>query len=170
MSESASSRLAADAARMGQAAVRPMVLAPNRLARFYSGGARIEELRGHPSNASSGPEDWVGSTTTSFGDRGEGLSRLAGGRVLREAIGCDPIAFLGVDHVQRWDANPGQSFAIIVVVDGWLTLWSERGDRLELARGATALVSHAAGATTFEGHATVIGCLPPAAEAEVGEW
>jgi hypothetical protein len=42
--------------------------------------------------------------------------------------------------------------------------------RLELARGATALVPHAAGATTFEGRATVIGCMPPAAEAEAGEW
>jgi mannose-6-phosphate isomerase len=66
--------------------------------------------------------------------------------------------------------NLEQSFAIIVVLDGRLTVSSERGERLELTRGATALVPHAAGATTFEGRATVIRCLPPAVDAEVGQW
>jgi mannose-6-phosphate isomerase len=62
------------------------------------------------------------------------------------------------------------SFAILVVLDGWLTVWSDRGERLELTRGATALVAHAAGDTTFEGHARVIRCLPPAPDAGAGPW
>jgi mannose-6-phosphate isomerase len=82
------------------------MLPPNRLLRFYGGGRRIDELRGVAGHESGGPEDWVGSTTTAFGQDSEGLSRLADGRVLREAIESDPVAFLGADHVQRWGANP----------------------------------------------------------------
>jgi mannose-6-phosphate isomerase len=66
-------------------------------------------------------------------------------------------------HIER-------SFAILVVLDGWLTVWNEHGDRLELTRGATALIPHAAGHTTLEGHATVIRCLPPAGDAALGAW
>jgi mannose-6-phosphate isomerase len=36
----------------------------------------------------------------------EGLSRLADGTVLRDAIAADPQAFLGPDHVERWGADP----------------------------------------------------------------
>jgi mannose-6-phosphate isomerase len=337
-----------------------MRLGPNRLARFYAGGPRIDALRGATDPGAGGPEDWVGSSTTAFRQDREGLSRLADGRFLRDAIRSDPVAFLGLEHVQRWGANPGllvklldagerlpvhfhpgrafarealgldfgkteawiiveaepgavvhlgfkttvpasaaarwvaeqdaaallaamhelpvhagqvvfvpagtlhaigagillvelqeptdlsvllewqrfgvssgvehlglgweralsaldlsataleeparagpagpepvqkllpelaapyfraqrivvsgepvhvgPSFAVLVVLDGWLTVWSEHGERLELARGATALVPHAAGDSTFEGHARVIRCLPPAPDAGAGQW
>jgi mannose-6-phosphate isomerase len=62
------------------------------------------------------------------------------------------------------------SFAILVVLDGSLTLWDERGGRLELAAGMTALVPFGAGQTTLDGHASLIRCLPPLADAGAGQW
>jgi mannose-6-phosphate isomerase len=62
------------------------------------------------------------------------------------------------------------SFSILVVLDGWLKLWSESGHQLDLRRGETLLVPHAAGGTTLDGHANLIRCLPPAPEAGAGTW
>ena len=56
------------------------------------------------------PEDWVGSTTTSFGHEHEGLSTLADGRVLRDVIAADPIGYLGEAHVERF----GETSAMLV--------------------------------------------------------
>jgi mannose-6-phosphate isomerase len=86
--------------------VKPLVLPPNQFHRFYSGGARIDALRGAPAGEDGRPEDWVGSTTTSFGEPSEGLSRLDDGRLLRDAIREDPEGFLGARHVARWGAEP----------------------------------------------------------------
>jgi mannose-6-phosphate isomerase len=82
-----------------------MLLPANQIERFYAGGARIDRLRGHE-NSGGGAEDWVGSTTTTFGDDHRGLSRLSDGRVLREAIKADPEGFLGAEHVQRFGPDP----------------------------------------------------------------
>jgi mannose-6-phosphate isomerase len=87
--------------------VRPLVLPPNQFRRFYSGGARIDALRGSPAGEDGRPEDWVGSTATSFGSESEGLSRLEDGRVLRDVVREDPEALLGPDHVRRHGADPG---------------------------------------------------------------
>jgi mannose-6-phosphate isomerase len=84
----------------------PILLPANQLARFYRGGARIARLRGADDQAAGGPEDWVGSTTTSLGADREGLSRLPGGAYLRDLVEEDPIGFLGPDHVRRWGSNP----------------------------------------------------------------
>ena len=62
------------------------------------------------------------------------------------------------------------SFSILVVLDGRLKLWSESAHPLDLRGGETALVPHAAGRTTLDGHATVIRCLPPAPETGAGKW
>jgi mannose-6-phosphate isomerase len=86
--------------------VRPQVLPPNQFHRFYSGGARIDALRGAPAGEDGRPEDWIGSTATSWGEESEGLSRLADGTVLREAIEADPEGYLGPDHVERWGSDP----------------------------------------------------------------
>jgi len=92
--------------RSGYRPPAPVVLAPNQLARFYRGGARIDRLRGTSGHADHQPEDWVGSTTTSLGSDREGLSRLSDGGYLRDAIAGDPAGFLGPEHVQRWGSNP----------------------------------------------------------------
>jgi mannose-6-phosphate isomerase len=86
--------------------VKPFVLPPNQFHRFYRGGARIDALRGAPAGADGRPEDWIGSTATSFGEESEGLSRVEDGRVLRDLVRDDPDAFLGPDHARRWGADP----------------------------------------------------------------
>ena len=73
--------------------------------RFYRGGARITALRGDPPAAEREPEDWVASTTTIFGERELGLTRLPDGRLLRDAVEADPVAWLGPEHVARWGTD-----------------------------------------------------------------
>ncbi len=86
--------------------MKPQVLPPNQFHRFYRGGARIDALRGLPEGEDGRPEDWIGSTATSFGSATEGLSRLEDGTLLRDAIAADPEGYLGPDHVERFGADP----------------------------------------------------------------
>jgi mannose-6-phosphate isomerase len=86
--------------------VRPLVLPPNGIPRFYRGGAAIAELRGIEPAGERVPEDWVGSTTTVFGEKELGLSGLPDGRLLRDAAAADPVAFFGPDHAARRGADP----------------------------------------------------------------
>lgn len=87
-------------------AVAPVVLGPNLLHRFYRGGSAIAAFRGIAVNDERVPEDWVGSTTASFGSAAEGLSRLPDGRLLRDAVAADPVGFLGPEHVRAFGADP----------------------------------------------------------------
>ena len=86
--------------------MRPIVLPPNGVPRFYLGGPEIAALRGTEPEGDRVPEDWVGSMTTVFGDDELGLSRLPDGRLLRDAAAADPVAFFGPDHVARRGADP----------------------------------------------------------------
>jgi mannose-6-phosphate isomerase len=86
--------------------MRPVVLPPNDIARFYRGGPGIAALRGTPPAGERVPEDWVGSTTTVFGEPELGLSRLPDGRRLRDVLAADPVAYLGPDHAARRGADP----------------------------------------------------------------
>lgn len=76
--------------------VRPVRLPANQPPRFYRGGAAIAALRGTP-NMEYGPEDWVASCTTLYGEVSAGLSTLPNGKWLRDAIEADPEAWLGPD-------------------------------------------------------------------------
>jgi mannose-6-phosphate isomerase len=87
--------------------MKPVLLPPNQFHRFYKGGARIDALRGEPQGEDGRPEDWVGSTATSWGSGSEGLSRLADGTILKEAIEANPEAYLGPEHVAAYGADPG---------------------------------------------------------------
>lgn len=86
--------------------MKPLRLGPHQLHRFYAGGEGIAELRGMPSDDDHAPEDWVGSTTTLWGEDHVGLSILDDGRLLRDAIAADPEAFLGAEHVARFGSDP----------------------------------------------------------------
>lgn len=86
--------------------MRPLVLPPNSIPRFYRGGAAIAALRGLDPAPEREPEEWVGSTTTAFGEQELGLSRLPDGRLLRDAVADDPVGFLGPDHTERHGADP----------------------------------------------------------------
>ena len=86
----------------------PVMLPPNPVFRFYRGGDGIDVVRGlDPGTGPGAPEDWVGSTTTSFGHDHEGLATLPDGRVLRDVIAADPIGYLGEAHVERFGATSG---------------------------------------------------------------
>lgn len=86
-------------------------LLPTRVHRFYRGGALLGTLRGTPEEDGFFPEDWLGSVTPAGNpgrtDRDEGLSRLADGRLLRDAVQADPIAWLGAAHVARFGTSTG---------------------------------------------------------------
>jgi mannose-6-phosphate isomerase len=83
--------------------MRPQVLAANQpLDRFYAGGRQIAKFRGEPPIARNVPEDWVASTTTLFGETQVGLSRLPSGELLVDAVGRDPLAWLGSEHVEAF--------------------------------------------------------------------
>ena len=87
--------------------LRPIRLGPNQPAdRFYRGGDRISQFRGVAPSGSHVPEDWVGSVTTIAGEEVLGLTRLADGRLLADAIAEDPIAWLGPEHVAAHGSDP----------------------------------------------------------------
>ena len=79
--------------------MRPVVLPPNGIPRFYRGGPEIAALRGGEPAGERVPEDWVGSTTTVFGDDELGLSRLPDGTLL-------PIHPAGTYHGTRVPIEP----------------------------------------------------------------
>lgn len=85
--------------------MRPIPLEPNQLHRFYRGGPAIARFRGAPVSDEQTPEDWVGSTTTVFGEPQRGLSLLPDGRVLRDAIAAEPEGFLGPEHVAAYGTD-----------------------------------------------------------------
>ena len=89
----------------------PSLLQPTRVHRFYRGGALIGRLRHEAEEDGPFPEDWLGSVTPARNpgrdDPEEGLSRLAEGRLLRDAVEADPIGWLGEAHVARFGTSTG---------------------------------------------------------------
>lgn len=75
-------------------------------ARFYRGGRRIAEFRGIGPVGEREPEDWVGSVTTVRGEAPAGLSHLAGGERVADAIARDPDGWLGAAHVAAYGPDP----------------------------------------------------------------
>jgi mannose-6-phosphate isomerase len=87
--------------------MRPIELPPNLQHHFYAGGPRIAALRGLDIDAERMPEEWIGAVSSMFGQPDRGLSRLADGTLLRDAVAGDPEAYLGPEHVARYGADPG---------------------------------------------------------------
>ncbi len=74
---------------------------------FYRGAGRIHRFRGVAApDDPHYPEDWIGSTTSRFGQAPLGLSVLPGGEVLADAIAARPQWWLGAEHVAAHGANP----------------------------------------------------------------
>jgi mannose-6-phosphate isomerase len=84
----------------------PTKLPPNPIRHFYRGGPAIARLRGFELDSDHSPEEWIGSTTTLFGETEKGLSRLPDGTLLRDALAQDPEAWLGADHAARFGSSP----------------------------------------------------------------
>jgi mannose-6-phosphate isomerase len=86
--------------------MKPVLLPPNGVPRFYRGGPAISALRGVELEGERVPEEWVGSTARVFGEQALGLATLPDGGLLRDAIAADPDAFLGPRHAERFGPDP----------------------------------------------------------------
>lgn len=94
-------------------------LQANRVRRTYLGGGRIDAFTGHvpARDGALRPEDWLASTTTAFNGAvevaGEGLGRLADGRLVKDAVGALPILVKLLDADERLviQAHPTVPFA-----------------------------------------------------------
>ncbi|GAA0533751.1 mannose-6-phosphate isomerase [Saccharopolyspora subtropica] len=72
----------------------------------------------------------------------------------------DAAPFFRADRLRgAVDLEP--SFGVLVVLDGSGKLRSDEGVDLDLHRGSTVVVAHAAGAARLEGDLTVVHCRPP---------
>jgi mannose-6-phosphate isomerase len=126
--------------------VRPEILPPNVLDHFYAGGERIARLRGLTLESDHMPEEWLGAVNTAFGHAERGLSRLADGTLVRDAVAADPAAWLGdrsepgllvklLDAGQRLPVHfhPGRAFARDALgsaygkTEAWLIVEAEPG-------------------------------------------
>jgi mannose-6-phosphate isomerase len=84
--------------------VVPQKLPPNQFDHFYLGGERIGTLRNGPGGPMR-PEEWIGSTTTRFGEKSIGLSTLENGELLVTQIQGNPKAWLGDEHFKEFGAS-----------------------------------------------------------------
>ncbi len=94
---------------MNNPSANPSKLPSNQFDHFYRGGNRIGKLRNGPGGPMR-PEEWIGSTTTRFGESVNGLSKLANGKLLRDEISNDPVSWLGKKHIAKF----GNSVEILV--------------------------------------------------------
>lgn len=86
--------------------MRPVHLTRNQPpGRFYRGGEQIARFRGQPIQDRFSPEDWVASVTEVTGEAGVGLTTLPDGRLLRDAVGEEPEAWLGAAHVAEFGTS-----------------------------------------------------------------
>jgi mannose-6-phosphate isomerase len=84
----------------------PQLLPANQPDHFYRGGRRIAALRGGPvTEGMRRPEEWLASTTTMASSDVRGLSHLADGTLLRDAVRAEPEHWLGAAHVRRYGAS-----------------------------------------------------------------
>ena len=82
----------------------PAKLPSNQFDHFYKGGYRIGKLRNGPGGPMR-PEEWIGSTTTRFGEDSTGLSKLADGTLLKDAIEVNPVPWLGQKHLDKFGTS-----------------------------------------------------------------
>ena len=82
----------------------PVILPSNQFDHFYRGGNRIGVLRNGPGGPMR-PEEWIAATTTRFGEKDMGLSRLPDGECLRDAIDSAPEKWLGKSHIDAFGTS-----------------------------------------------------------------
>ena len=91
---------------------RPHALPANQVPVYYAGGDGIARFRG--ARTGDGPEDWVGSLSAlpaailpAGADPDSGISRLADGTLLRDAVAADPRGWLGDELAATFGDEPG---------------------------------------------------------------
>lgn len=85
--------------------MNPIELPGNQFEHFYEGGASIAAFRGSGTARPRTPEDWVGSTTSRAGEERLGLTTLADGTLLVDAVNADPLAWLGAAHLEAFGSS-----------------------------------------------------------------
>ena len=89
---------------MNNSSVSAEKLPSNQFDHFYRGGNRIGKLRKGPGGPMR-PEEWIASTTTRFGEKVNGLSVLANGKLLRDEVINYPQHWLGSDHIKKFGSS-----------------------------------------------------------------
>jgi mannose-6-phosphate isomerase len=87
--------------------MRPIALPPNLIDHFYAGGAKIAALRGIETTSTHQPEEWLAATVARAGSDTVGLARLPDGRLLRDAVAADPVAWTGSTTAAAGPADTG---------------------------------------------------------------
>ena len=87
--------------------MRPQLLPPNQFHRFYSGGARIDALRGAPPRArTAGPRTGSARPRRRSAPTPRASAGSRTGPCCARRSAADPEGYLGPDHVERWGADP----------------------------------------------------------------
>jgi mannose-6-phosphate isomerase len=89
---------------MSNPIAKPSKLPSNQFDHFYKGGNRIGQLRKGPGGPMR-PEEWIGSTTSRFGQSLNGLSKVEGGQLLKDLIEQDPVSWLGEKHLKKYGSS-----------------------------------------------------------------
>ena len=89
---------------MNNSSISAEKLPSNQFDHFYRGGNRIGKLRKGPGGPMR-PEEWIASTTTRFGEKVNGLSVLANGKLLRDEVMKDPQYWLSSDHIKKFGSS-----------------------------------------------------------------
>lgn len=94
--------------------IKPFKFLTNRVLRLYTGGSRIDRLRGEREEDNNYPEDWIASCIEGNGrtyhSPGHGISQITYDGVIHsfpEFLQEHPLEILGPAHVSRFGANPG---------------------------------------------------------------
>lgn len=136
--------------------------------RFYQGGSRISAFRGDAPAPERTPEDWVGSVTEVFGEARVGLTALADGTWLRDAIASEPAAWLGESHVARYGDDAG---ILVKLLDAGERLPVHAHPDVPFARAHLSLAHGKTEAWVFLNDATVfLGFSRDVAESELATW
>jgi mannose-6-phosphate isomerase len=91
---------------------QPQLLPPNVVPHWYAGGPALAAWRGLAPVGESSPEEWIGATVARFGEPNLGPALLADGMLLRQAVGEDPVGWLGRD-----DGEPGDTGVLVKLLD-----------------------------------------------------
>lgn len=87
--------------------MRPVSLPPNLVDHFYAGGGKIAALRGIRTTSAHQPEEWLAATVARAGGGRVGLSALPDGRLLRDVVAADPVAWIGTASAPGGPADTG---------------------------------------------------------------
>jgi mannose-6-phosphate isomerase len=105
------------------------------------------------------------NTAPSLPAHGTVRANSASGSAVESLLPAEADPYFRAERLQTdgYELSLSPSFAVLIALDGELTISTSHHEPLRLTLGDAALIPHGAGETTFSGHGTAIRCLPPAA-------